>query len=100
MPEGTPLFVAVASNQDWKAKELKARGEFKGVGQNNCQEVMKLDEPFWVEFFPEARLRRLALQTGFNVAETEIFTEPSGYRHLRETRPDNTYLFAQLIRRA
>lgn len=98
LPGGASLFVAVASKLDWKAQELRNRGELKAIGQNNCQEVMALEQPFHVEFFDDLKLRRLALTSGFRVLETEIFAEPSGYKHLQENKPENTYLFGHLVK--
>ena len=97
LPAQASFFLAVASNQDWKVEELKARHDFNPFGLNDCGKIMGLEEPFKVHFFDQDQLEGLVTPEGFRVVQVESFTEPSGFDHLRQTHPDNTYLFAHLI---
>lgn len=98
LPFGAPLFLAVASDMDWKAAQLKARGIYIPDAPNDCREVMGLDESFFVQFFNPDKLKQLATTAGFRVEEMEGFQEPTGFDHLRETHPLNNYLYAHLMR--
>lgn len=98
LPFGAPLFLAVASDLDWKAAQLKARGIYVPDAPNDCREVMGLDESFFVQFFNPDKLGKLATTTGFRVEEMEGFQEPTGFDHLRGLHPLNNYLYAHLVR--
>ncbi|HCB23388.1 hypothetical protein A3H81_02995 [Candidatus Daviesbacteria bacterium RIFCSPLOWO2_02_FULL_38_18] len=93
LPERVPFFLAVASDTDWKAAELKAQGIYTQDGPNNCAGIMGLTEPFQVDFFNPDKLEKLVARAGFKVEGIEGFQEPTGYDKLRETHPLNDYLF-------
>lgn len=94
---GSPLFLAVASDQDWKASELRDRGDYSPNGVNECAGIMDLPESFKVYFFDEDRIRQLATGTGFRVVTLEGFEEETGFDHLKGIHPNNSYLFAELV---
>lgn len=98
LPSESPFFIAVASRNDWKAQELAARRLLIPDALNECQEIMGLEESFKVDFHDAARVEELARKAGFRVEAIEEFTELTGFEHLRATNPNNTYLFAHLVR--
>lgn len=98
LPVGAPLFLAVASEKDWKAGELASRGVYLPDTLNECGEIMDLEESFRVHFFDPPRLEALAIRGGFIVEAMEEFEEPTGFDHLRATHPLNSYIFAHLVR--
>ena len=95
LPPGGSFFVAVASHEDWKAQALQRQGRYNPHGQNDCSEIMDVPEYFGVDFFTPEKLHTLGRSHGFQVVGIETFEEPSGYDHLRTTKPDNKYLLAE-----
>ena len=98
LPPEAPFFIALVSDKDWKAGELAARGLYIPNILNECQAIMGLEESFKVDFYDSVKIEGLAKRSGFRVEGIEEFTELTGFEHLQETHPDNTYLFAHLIR--
>jgi cyclopropane fatty-acyl-phospholipid synthase-like methyltransferase len=93
------FYVAVACSEDWK---MHALDQVDIKGMNDCKEIMftrygiPRSEPFNVHFFNQSELVDLGHRNGFICEYTNVFTEPSGYNHLKNK--ENSYLFAKFIR--
>lgn len=98
LPVGAPLFLAVASDKDWKASALREQRVYVEEGFNDCTALMQTDRPFKVDFFHSGRIERLAAGSGFEVLAVEDFEEATGYEHLKAVHPNNAYLFAHLVK--
>lgn len=97
LPVG-PLFLAVASDRDWKARELQERDIYVADDLNDCGGIMDLNEPFSAQFFTPDSLTKLLADTGFRVEEITPFQEATGYKHLSPLHPFNDYLYAHAVR--
>lgn len=98
LPVGAPLFLAVASDRDWKARELQERDIYVADDLNDCGGIMGLQRSFLVHFFNQESLVRLLVATGFSVKEIAPFQETTGYDCLRQRHPFNDYLYAHAVR--
>lgn len=97
--KNSSFFVAVACDQDWKAKALDEKLSLSGV--NDCAPVMfdkygiERQNAFPVHFFTAQEIIALGNATGFEAVTVDLFEEPSGYQHLKDKK--NSYLFVEFI---
>jgi SAM-dependent methyltransferase len=98
---GSPFFISVACSDDWKARALK--DSYTAEGVNDCADVMfrnynlERSNPFPVHFFSAEELTTLGKQHNFELETLSYFTEPSGYKHLKDRK--NSYIFAKFTKK-
>lgn len=98
---GAPLHVAVRSERDWVAEDLKRKGLYQEGRVNDSYLPMKeaLDPEGitkWpLYFFQPGELVRLGGKAGLEVVHQAAMREASGYKILAQTRPQLSYDYVE-----
>lgn len=101
---GASLHVAVRSDRDWVAAELKKQGLYRSGEMNECFPAMaEALKPQGISswplyFFRAGELVRLGERAGLAVVHQQPIQEPSGYEVLRKTSPPLSYDYVEFVK--